>query len=53
MIDVTTHTGASQWIVAYKKKYKKPPKHTQNKRFCQNEVNIEEIEDGWDVLFDI
>lgn len=36
-----------------KKKYKKTPTHTQNKRFCQNEVNIEEIEDGWDVLFDI
>lgn len=29
-----------------KKNTKKNPKHTQNKRFCQNEVNIEEIEDG-------
>lgn len=43
----------SELSLTKKKKYKKTPTHTQNKRFCQNEMNIEEIEDGWDVLFDI
>lgn len=48
MIDASTHTGASQRIVATKQ-----TKTKQNKRFRQNEVNIEEIEDGRVVLFDI
>lgn len=49
MIYASTHTGASQRIVASKQI---KIKTKQNKMFRPNEVNIEEIEDGRVVLFD-